>query len=229
MSTVKRIVCLANARKERERCIAGKELLTDDSAGTWLRPVSDQRPSGALSRSERIYLTQTEPALLDIVECRVEAPRPETYQQENWALAGDNQFKKTGSLAWDDLGRFVDCPSELWINGDGIAQEFGGSARNRIPIDQTGTLASSLLLVKVDFMQVDVGKGKHGQPTMDGRFQHGPLGYNYRFSITDPAFEEKYSSKAGRFSIGESYLTISLAGQSDGYAYKLIAGIMERE
>ena len=78
-------------------------------------------------------------------------------------------------------------------------------------------------------MQVEIGKGKHGQPTIDGRFQHGPLGYNYRLSITDPAFEEKYAGKAGRFSIGESYLTVSLAGQSDGYAYKLIAGVIERE
>ena len=63
---------------------------------------------------------------------------------------------------------------------------------------------------------------------MHGRFQHGALGYNYRFSITDPVFEDKHASKTV-FSIGESYLTISLAGESDGYAYKLIAGIVERE
>ena len=55
-----------------------------------------------------------------------------------------------------------------------------------------------------------------------------PSGTTIVFSITDPVFEDKHASKTV-FSIGESYLTISLAGESDGYAYKLIAGIVERE
>ena len=67
MSTVKRIVCLANARKEGERCLAGKELLPDGRSGAWIRPISDQRDNGALVEHERVYVDRTEPALLDIV------------------------------------------------------------------------------------------------------------------------------------------------------------------
>ncbi|MYC34131.1 MAG: hypothetical protein F4X64_13280 [Chloroflexi bacterium] len=40
VSTVKRIVCLANSRKRGGRCVAGKELLPDDRLGGWIRPVS---------------------------------------------------------------------------------------------------------------------------------------------------------------------------------------------
>ena len=32
-TAVKRIVCLANSRKQKERCIAGKELLSDGRPG----------------------------------------------------------------------------------------------------------------------------------------------------------------------------------------------------
>jgi len=110
MSTIARIVCLANAHKDGERCLAGKRMLPGGSLGEWIRPVS--------SRSKQ---------------------------------------------------------------------------------------------------------------TLSGRFEYGPLGHNYKFTITDPAFEEKYSNKASKFWIERCCLTISLTDvHTDGYAYKLIAGITEK-
>ena len=96
MSTVKRIVCLANARKEGERCLAGKELLPDGRSGAWIRPISDQRDSGALVEHERVYVDRTEPALLDIVNIRVSSAKPESYQRENWVLTHASQCARDG-------------------------------------------------------------------------------------------------------------------------------------
>ncbi len=225
MSTVKRIVCLANAHKEGGRCLAGKELLPDGSSGDWIRPVSDQREGGALVEHERIYWDRAEPALLDIVEIRVDSAKLEAYQQENWVLTRAGQCKKKGQLTWTDLGSFVDSPKELWINGD----SSGNHKNNRIPIEQANKLDSSLSLIKVDWVEIVSGRNRQDKEKKRGAFQHGTLGYNYTFSITVPAFEEKYASRTGKFTLGESYLTVSLAGEHDGYAYKLIAGVMQRE
>lgn len=246
MSTVKRIVCLANSQKKPGRCVAGKEIV-EGVPGGWVRPVSTKRPNGALSPSERVYISREEPAVLDILECRVEASRAEGYQTENWGLAGDNQFKKIGTLSWADLGEFVDYPRELWLNGDGNSSEFGGKARNRIPVNRANALGSSLLLIKVDAMHVEVSPGQFGRSKMRGHFQYGPSSVftrpqsptpteafnelrqvSYELSITDPVFEQKYTGYGEQFSIGESYLTISLGVVYDGYVYKLIAGIMEK-
>ena len=225
MSTVKRIVCLANARKDGERCLAGKELLPDGSSGGWIRPISDQRRSGALVEQERVYVDRTEPALLDIVNIRVSSANPESYQRENWVLTHASQCARDGQIAWTNLEPLVDSPRELWINGC----DSSGRKNNRIPIEQANALDSSLFLIKVDRVRVETDRGIHGRQKKYGSFQHGVLRHNYTLEITDPAFEEKYETKVEKFSLGESYLTVSLGAEFKGYAYKLIAGVMQRE
>ena len=225
MSAVKRIVCLANAYKEGGRCLAGKELLPGGSSGDWIRPISDQRESGALVEHERVYVDRKEPALLDIVEIRVDGAKPESYQQENWVLTRASQCKEEGQLTWTDLTQFVDSPRELWINGD---SSLSGK-NNRIAVGHITNISNSLFLIKVNWVEITTGRSRYGKQKTRGAFQHGALGRNYTFDITDPAFEEKYANRTEKFTLGESYLTISLAGEHDGYAYKLIAAIMQRE
>jgi hypothetical protein len=53
MTTVKRILCLANSRKLSGRCLAGKEFGGND-IGTWIRPVG-AREHGEVSEYERQY------------------------------------------------------------------------------------------------------------------------------------------------------------------------------
>ena len=115
----------------------------------------------------------------------------------------------------------------MWANG----YDSSGRKNNRIPIEQASALDSSLLLIKVDRIRIATYQDIHGEDRKYGSFVHGALEYSYTLNITDPAFEEKYANEADRFSIGESYLTVSLARESsnNGYAYKLIAGVMQRE
>ena len=223
MSVVKRIVCLANARKDGERCIAGKELLADGSLGGWIRPVSTSFKSGALRASERRYLDGEEPALLDIIELRVDDLKPEDFQRENWTIARDNQFKRVGRFTQSDLANWVDSPAELWINGHDAPPR-----RNcKVPIEQArAQLTCSLYLIEVDSVRVTAGRSRQGRELKRGGFQHGTLAQNYVFDITDPLFEEKYAGKTSTFSVGRAYLTVSLALESDGDAYKLIAAVV---
>ena len=225
MSTAKRIVCLANANKEGARCVAGKELLPDGSPGDWIRPISDQRESGALVEHERVYVNRQEPALLDIVKIRVDSAKPESYQQENWVLTRASQCENEGQITWADLTQFVDSPRELWINGDSSSS----GNNNRISADNTTNMSNSLFFIKVDWVEITTGRSRYGKQKKRGAFQHGALGRNYTFDVTDPAFEDKYANRTEKFTLGESFLTVSLAGEHDGYAYKLIAGIMQRE
>ncbi len=224
MSIVKRIVCLANAHKDGERCIVGKEMLPDGSLGKWVRPVS-HAASGALSKPDRIYLDQTEPALLDIIEVRLDRPSPELHQVENWLLAQDHQCKKEGSLPLEQLAVHVDSPEEIWPRGYSAT----GHRDDRVPEEQANRLGESLLLIKVDRMEVTSDKTQRGKARYLGGFQHGSLGHNYKFPITDPAFEERHANKTDKFWVEQPYLTISLtdAHRQDGYAYKLIAGVVE--
>lgn len=227
MATVKRFVCLANAHKDGERCLAGKEL-TSDGPANWIRPVSDQYKSGALSRAERVYLdgmNSREPELLDVLEIHVERPLPDGYQKENWLLTPSTNSKKVGRLAWADLEQFVDPAEELWVNG----HDSLNRRNNRVPADFANTLNSSLMLIKVQRVTIDTDRADFNRTRKYGSFEHGRMGHPYKLPITDPAFEEKYAARTDKFSIGEAYLTVSLTGESKGYAYKLIAGIMERE
>ena len=65
MSSLKKIVCLANSWKLNERCIAG----IDISSGNWVRPVCDSLypEDGRVPRSVRL-ISDKEPKVLDILE-----------------------------------------------------------------------------------------------------------------------------------------------------------------
>ena len=101
-ATIKRIVCLANSRKEGDRCIAGKELLADGSPGGWVRPVSD-RGDEAVNESERQYEDGDEPRVLDVVDVPLlelrHARRATNRKTGCWIRANvGSEFTKLGRM-----------------------------------------------------------------------------------------------------------------------------------
>ncbi len=87
----------------------------------------------------------------------------------------------------------------------------------------------SLKLIRVDGATINVD---HSWPTdarltVRAEFQHG--GSFYSLKVTDPVCEEKFRKQGiGRYSLGDSFLTISLSEEFEGYLYKLVAAIIER-
>jgi hypothetical protein len=225
MSTVKRILCLANSRKLNGRCIAGKELLNGEPLD-WIRPVS-AREHGDVSEYERQYEDGSDPRVLDIMDVPLLDATPKNYQHENWLLDADSYWVKIGHAKWDELFQFTDANEPLWIDGHST---YNG-LNDKISISEAAELNSSLRLIHVEALTLSVFKPGEafGNPKrrVQGQFRHGET--DYQLWVTDPAYERAYLAKAdGNYEIGESFLTISLGEPYNDACYKLIAAIIER-
>ena len=224
MPKTKRIVCLANSRKLGGRCIAGHEWPNGPDAG-WTRPISG-RPHHEVSKNERQYADRTEPAVLDVVDVPVLAHEPSGYQTENWLLDRGRSWKKTGEIDWDDLTTLVDGDAPLWVD-----QYKSKNGRNdRIPLGRAKTLGTSLTLVRVTSLQLVVfapDKAK-SELKVQAAFKMGKR--LYRLRVTDPIYERRFLKRDdGPHDLGECCLTISLGEEFKGFAYKLVAAVIERE
>ena len=225
MTESRRMVCLANSRKLAGRCIAGREWSEARGAGGWIRPVS-AREGREVSEYERQYEDGSDPRVLDVVHVPVREPLPEGWQRENWLLDPEYYWEKGGTYSWFDLSRLVDPVAPLWIDG----HSTWDGMNDKIPLELARSLSSSLQLIHVEGLQLEVfSPGEaFGNPKrrVQGRFSHA--GTDYALWVTDPGYERKYLAKLdGAYGIGECYLTVSLGEPYEGACYKLIAAIIE--
>ncbi len=147
--------------------------------------------------------------------------RPRDYQRENWLLNPDRYWERVRRFTQDDLSYFADPEEPLWIDGYSSANGLN----DRIPLSLTGSLDSSLRLIKVDRLVLSVFL-YYSKRRVRGRFRHAHTVYSLR--ITDPVYEERYQQQEdGDYRIGESYLTVSLGEPFEEYSYKLIAAVIE--
>jgi len=227
MSITKRMVCLANSRKLSGRCIAGKEFPGGANAA-WIRPVS-ARPHEEVSEYERQYQDGSDPCVMDIIDVPLLDVRPKNYQVENWLLDPDYYWEKRGHVTWDQIGGLTDPVEDLWING--LSTHHG--MHDRIDLSTANSLTSSLRLVHVPRLSLAVfAPGEaFGNPKrrVQARFRFNSV--NYRLWVTDPVYERRYLKMPNaEYELGESFLTVSIGEPAeDGYCYKLIAAIVERE
>ena len=227
MTESMRIVCLANSRKLSGRCIAGRQWTAERGAGRWIRFVSE-RENQEVSEYERQYEDGSDPGVLDIIEVPVLRSQPEGYQTENWLLDPDYYWEKSGVHSPLDLHVLVDPVEPLWVDGYSTYHGFN----DRIPIEETGKITSSLRLIAVEDVTISVfAPGEafgNSKRRVQGRFRHA--GQNYAFWVTDPLYERRYLAKLdGTYGIGECHLTISLAEPYRDAIFKLIAAIIESD
>ena len=224
-NVTKRIVCLANSRKLSGRCIAGKEIREDGRVGDWIRPVS-ARESQEVSEWERSYENGSDPRVLDVIDVPVLNAQPKDYQRENWLLDPEHYWQKIRSVTPNELTQFIDPTAPLWTNGDSTVN----GQNDRVPLSDAYSLDNSLRLIRVNDQELYVSQpGKdfgNYRRSVQGRFQHNRTDYWLR--VTNPVYERQYLRQPnGTYQIGESFLTISLGEPYRGYAYKLIAAIIE--
>lgn len=227
MHDLKRIVCLANSRKLTGRCIAGREWLKEQGAGSWVRPVS-ARENQEVSEYERQYKDGSDPRVLDIINIPVLEPQPKDYQTENWLLNPDRYWEKTGAFSRRDLPELVDPIAPLWIDG----QSTYRGRNDKISLESAASVSDSLRLIRVDPLTLEVfNPGEaFGNPKrrVQGQFSHA--GTRYKLWVTDPEYARTYLAKPdGVYNIGECYLTISIGEPFEGACYKLIAAIIRAE
>ncbi len=220
----KEIICLANSRKLHGRCVAGRERSDGTTAGAWIRPVSD-REGQEVSEYERQYEDGSDPKLLDIIAIPIVQPQPGNYQTENWLLDGNYYWRKVGNYSPSDLPNLVDPIDKLWINGHNTSN----GTNDRIPIERTASLSSSLRLVQVERLTLSVfAPGEafgNSKRRVQGRFKHA--GETYTLWVTDPQHERTYLKKLDdTYELGPCYLTISLGEPYEGFCYKFIAAII---
>ena len=224
MAESKRIVCLANSRKQSGRCIAGRQWGVGNGLGKWIRPVSG-RENQEVSEYERQYEDGSDPRVLDIIDVPVLKPQPDGYQTENWLLDPGFYWKKVGAYSPFDLPALTDPVGPLWVDG---CSTYHGS-NDRIPIEVSGRVSSSLRLVAVEKIQLKViAPGEafgNSKRRVQGRFAHA--GRTYALWVTDPVYERHYLAKLnGTYWIGGCHLTISLSEPFQDSIFKLIAAII---
>jgi len=215
---VKTIICLANSRKNGESCIAGKEI-KNNQIGQWVRPVSG-RLKGGITLEEQAYGIESYPKLLDVIRVPIIRVCPSVYQNENWLIEPKIRWEKTGSCNVSCLEKLATKTGPLWING----YSSKNGENNYVPIDETKSFISSLILIDVDDLVLSISEFE-GARKLRGTFSLGKTVYD--LPITDRSVESSYDHRRpGKYSLGRSYLTISLAQEFQGNAYKLIAAII---
>ncbi len=214
----KTIVCLAASTKDKEICIAGKEYHNDGSFGAWIRPVSS-RNRGAISDPERTKNNGDFTEVLDIVTIFLNKADPQTDQPENHIIEDGHVWTHQGRLTKDDIRNTVDNISCLSQNDDSSR----GGENDRIPIEQLCNVPSSLALIKPEnftIRAINIGYGIKHRAIFN--FQ----GIPYNLSITDPLIKKQYCD-IGCYPLADVLICMSLVKFKDGYAYKLVAAVIE--
>lgn len=213
MPYTKRILCLANSRKESGTCVAGKEIV-GNTFGQWIRPVSDGEKE-EISYRERRCENGHDPDLLDIIEIQFLEPRPADFQSENHLIDTSFQWRKCGHVGQNEAEAALDSPTgSLWLNG----YSSSNGPNDRVPAQEALKLRGSLYLIRPTGLELLVAE--EGGFFRRSHLKHrATFSFNdelYKMAVTDPHIENAYS-KEGTFKIPECLICVSLGGIYRGH------------
>ena len=206
-----KMLCLANSRKHKGRCVAG--LLTD---GSWIRPVTATE-DGSLAPTMCILDIGRHVQSLDVVLANVEYPDPRPHQPENWVVA-DEPWKFACARDLSEVRDFL----------DGVLTDepnLFGTTTNKVPWAQIqeSPPSSSLALVKVT--RPVFGRNPYKPARWRARFDHH--GFTYDLPIT---FDFDSPEDQDHRSNSNWYFTVSLGEpweEQGSDCFKLVAGALE--
>jgi hypothetical protein len=210
------IICLANSRKNKGRCIAG--LKTDGSG--WLRPVSTQS-DGRLDQDNYILDTDHEPQIFDILEIECSEHSPECHQPENWLITQ----KKWRFVGFPDRQKLTEVLKPE-LDKSAVLQELLGNSSDRVDYEllQQNPIQNSLIYVKPQsinwVVQEYSGKKRYRSIfTTSNKIQ-------YDLRITDPDWESRMAElPVGNYSADEVVDRLSLVDfTADGFRFTISLG-----
>lgn len=224
---VRRIVCLANSKKDHpNRCVAGVEIVNDFYNG-WLRPVGN-RNSHSISLDEQTYADGSCVEPLDVVDIDFGAACRSGYQSENVFITPGSRWTKVGRFSIADVDPLLhNGAAPLWPG----ARNSSRGINDELQEATLARMTSSLALVRPEIATVVVANNYHGYPEARVSFQWG--GQDHKLKLTDPRAETTFiRAGLGQYdvqyptmciSIGE---TITKPNSGARAAYKLVASMI---
>lgn len=216
------LICLANARKRSERCVA---CLRADGGG-WIRLVSNAEHR-ELTYMQRNLGNAGEPQNFDLIQVDVAQALPVPGQPENHLI---------GNRPWQLLERPARCALGAVLAANLYqGTEIFGSRSDRLPASSFAYLPPAYSLALIRPQQARFCHEIHGSKKLvRAHFSLGPNHYN--LSVTDPPFEQRVKSlRAGEYSLQDVGIAredrmlfcVSLGEPfSDENCYKLVAGVL---
>ena len=189
------VLCLANSKKEGERCIAGIDVRT----GQWVRPISRHSPKGEVSLRER-QVDGQEPQPLDLIQMDLAHEGPTGF---DYCHAKENRWieptpwTKSGMAGARDLHRYL-CQTDRILHSH--AKYTHPDVIEAKPLAERTTLELRQLQ-HLEFDQAG-GKWKATLTTTQGIVLRG-------ISVTDCVLTEQLN--AGRAIGQKGYAVISLS------------------
>jgi len=222
MSSVKRIICLANSKKLGERCIAGIDITT----GKWIRPVCDSLyPNDGRVPRSICLIDGKEPELLDILEVPVaENGNNFDFESENLSVL-KGQWKVIGKSNIQDIINYYDNGLILHNSSKLVYPSF----LKALPLDKRKTLQ----LINVVSLSINSRNTSKGGTQWLGTIVSSSGKRLVDIPITDSVFITKIES--GYQPNGQYIITMSLGMPykpdnwegDEAPCWKLIAGVME--
>ncbi len=222
------MVCLANSRKRKGRCVAG---LRTDGQG-WIRPVGSNA-EGILHPYHYTLHNNTEAQALDVlrVDCSRACAKP--HHPEDWVAQ---------PVSWRLISRPVSAEQIQWLRSHlASGPHLLGCTQDKIAhrVLQARPAAHSLALIAPQKLQWLVKVGVDGERKVRALFELN--GAEYNLSLTDPIMEGRlqhlpvgaHSRASARLKDGDDvWLTVSLSepfapdGSDEEHCYKLVAAVI---
>lgn len=198
-----KIVILANSRKLRGRCVAGK-----DSKGNWIRLVKHVHDPIPLDEATAL-------GMLKVFEVDGIINRPSAafnYHTENSSYGS---IRLLGGLDRAELDRLVDDVAYVFGTGKQVSEV------------EAQKLDYSLLFVKVNNLRIYYKSSGNYRDKLRGQFSYRGVLYD-DIAVTDSLVEERLSNRRAPYSEvhAEAYITVSIGEIFNNNAYKLIAGVV---
>lgn len=170
---IKRIICLANSRRQGQRCVAG----IDTETLEWIRMVNNG--GGELSRDDIQCSDGTFPKVLDIIDVPTIKPQPLPHHPENWVIDRGRRWRKVGRFSKRNLCELCSDTDFIFRNNSDCL-----SGRNI----QQNPLTSSLMLINLNRIVFAKTRNDYNRLQIRAKFNFNNQPYD--LVVTDDKWEE---------------------------------------